>query len=177
MRSTLFAVFSTLVLLLLSAIPHAVAQHSYNIDYITTENGLPSDGIKGLQWDEKSGFLWIATEGGMVRYDGQQTYLFHKENVPGINSDRIFPLTKNLKGDIYAIYKNTVFKIAGNQLEQQTTTAADGEARHSNLLSVYVTEAPPANAVLDVNNYDHFFPIDSDHVIICLLYTSPSPRD
>jgi hypothetical protein len=33
----------------------------YTIQQFTTENGMPSNGIKGLQWDEQTGFLWIAT--------------------------------------------------------------------------------------------------------------------
>ena len=33
-------------------------------------NGLPSNGIKGLQGDDSVGCLWIATEAGVVRYNG-----------------------------------------------------------------------------------------------------------
>jgi len=34
----------------------------YRVNHFTAENGLPSNGIKGLQFDHATGFLWIATE-------------------------------------------------------------------------------------------------------------------
>src|SRR5205809_226802 len=37
----------------------APAQENYRVERFTTDNGLPSNGIKGLQWDETTGFLWI----------------------------------------------------------------------------------------------------------------------
>ena len=40
-------------------------QSTYHIQRFTTDNGLPSNGIKGLQWDAQTGFLWIATEAGV----------------------------------------------------------------------------------------------------------------
>lgn len=42
----------------------------YRVQSFTTDNGLPSNGIKGLQWDEQNGFLWIATEAGVARFNG-----------------------------------------------------------------------------------------------------------
>ena len=39
-----------------------------HVQEFTTENGMPSNGIKGLQWDERTNFLWIATEAGIVRF-------------------------------------------------------------------------------------------------------------
>ncbi len=44
--------------------------NQFTIQSFTTENGLPSNGIKGLQWEEKTGFLWLATEAGVVRFNG-----------------------------------------------------------------------------------------------------------
>lgn len=48
----------------------------YQVKHFTTENSLPSNGIKGLQWDDSSGFLWIATEAGVVRYNGMSFKTF-----------------------------------------------------------------------------------------------------
>ena len=41
-----------------------------HVQTYTTDNGLPSNGIKGLQWDEATEFLWMATEAGIVRFNG-----------------------------------------------------------------------------------------------------------
>src|ERR1043165_484851 len=74
----------------------------FHISYYTTENGLPSNGIKGLQWDEQSGFLWIATESGVSRFNGLDFKNFTIENTPFIESERMLYIVKNNKGKIYA---------------------------------------------------------------------------
>jgi ligand-binding sensor domain-containing protein len=52
------------------------AQLQYNFERINTDNGLPTNAIKGLQFDEKNRFLWIATESGIVRYNGHDIQSF-----------------------------------------------------------------------------------------------------
>src|SRR5579859_1818044 len=54
----------------------------FSIQHFSTDNGLPSNGIKGLQWDEKTGFLWIATEAGVARYNGADFQVFNKASSP-----------------------------------------------------------------------------------------------
>jgi signal transduction histidine kinase len=73
----------------------------YRIERFTTDNGLNSNGIKGLQWDETTGFLWIATEAGVTRYNGTDFLTFSKANTPEFTSDRMLFLFKNLGGRIY----------------------------------------------------------------------------
>src|SRR5215204_3193755 len=77
-------------------------QKNFRTNYYTTENGLPSNGIKGMQWDEQSGFLWIATEAGVSRFNGLDFTNFTIENTPFIESERMLFLVKNDKGKIYA---------------------------------------------------------------------------
>jgi len=67
----------------------------------TTDNGLPSNGIKGLQWDEKTGFLWIATEAGIVRFNGVDFRSYTKENMPSITTERMLFMVRNRKEHIY----------------------------------------------------------------------------
>jgi signal transduction histidine kinase len=77
-------------------------QKNFVASYYTTENGLPSNGIKGLQWDEQSGFLWIATEAGVSRFNGLDFKNFTNENTPFIEAERMLYIVKNNKGKIYA---------------------------------------------------------------------------
>ena len=77
-------------------------QKNFHASYYTTENGLPSNGIKGLQWDEQSGFLWIATEAGVSRFNGLAFTNFTMENTPFIEAERMLFMVKNNKGKIYA---------------------------------------------------------------------------
>ena len=72
----------------------------FQIQHYTTENGLPSNGIKGLQFDDSTGFLWIATEAGLVRYNGMRFKTFDVKTNPELGSNRIVVLTKNAAGKI-----------------------------------------------------------------------------
>src|SRR5215469_4893621 len=87
---------------LLTCIFSAEAQPGYFIQHFTTDNGLPSNGIKGIQWDEQTGFLWIATEAGIVRFNGTDFQIFNRSNTPGMYSDRMLFLLKTLDGRIYS---------------------------------------------------------------------------
>ncbi|HEY6901530.1 MAG TPA: hypothetical protein VI233_12840, partial [Puia sp.] len=93
---------SGLVLLLLLSCCWALrAQTDYNIEHFTTDNGLPSNGIKGLQWDDQTGFLWIATEAGITRYNGSDFVTFNRSNTPGFFSERMLFLLKTRDGRLY----------------------------------------------------------------------------
>jgi ligand-binding sensor domain-containing protein len=74
----------------------------YQVEHFNTENGLPSSGIKGLQWDKTTGFLWIATEAGLVRYNGMTFKTFDNTTNPELGSNRIKMLVKNASGKILA---------------------------------------------------------------------------
>jgi len=81
----------------------AIAQTAanYHLQIYTTDNGLPSNGIKGMQWDEKTEFLWMATEAGIVRFNGVDFKSYTKENMPGIASERLLFMIRNNAGRIY----------------------------------------------------------------------------
>ncbi|HTI90012.1 MAG TPA: ATP-binding protein [Puia sp.] len=90
-----------LLLLFLSCSIFPKAQEYYHVEYFTTDNGLPSNGIKGLQWDERTGFLWIATEAGITRYNGSDFVTFNRLNTPGFFSERMLFLLKTRDGRLY----------------------------------------------------------------------------
>ena len=72
-----------------------------HVQQYTTDNGLPSNGIKGMQWDEKTGFLWMATEAGIVRFNGVDFKSYTKENVSAIRSERMLSIARNNSGKLY----------------------------------------------------------------------------
>jgi len=74
---------------------------TYHVQQFNTENGLPSNGIKGLQWDEQTGFLWVGTEAGVVRYNGMEFKVFGKEDDPRITNERILFVIRNNEGRIF----------------------------------------------------------------------------
>ena len=94
------------------------AQNNYQVQHFTTDNGLPSNGIKGLQWDDKTGFLWIATEAGVTRYNGADFVTFSKDNLPELFSARMLFLLKNQEGLIYTSDEaGDIFFVIQNKLQ------------------------------------------------------------
>src|SRR5215470_13921613 len=80
----------------------AAQSGTYSIQRFSTDNGLPSNGIKGLQWDEKTGFLWIATEAGVARYNGADFLVFNRASSPEMYSERMLFLLRTRDGRIYS---------------------------------------------------------------------------
>jgi signal transduction histidine kinase len=92
--------------------------NGFTIQEFNTENGLPSNGIKGLQWDEATGFLWIATEAGIARFNGIDFKNFTDQNTPSILSERMTFMVKNNSGRIYtADLAGNITYINRNKLE------------------------------------------------------------
>ena len=99
-----------------TAVP-AQQGNNYHLEYLSTDDGLPSNGIKGLQWDDSTGFLWIATEAGIVRYNGIDLKIYSKEDEPRVTNDRMLFMIKNKSGKIYtADLKGNLFRVQKNQL-------------------------------------------------------------
>lgn len=71
------------------------AQQS-SIKNITIENGLPSNNIFDLEQDQ-IGYLWIATDAGLVKYDGNEFKLINKRITTALNiyDDVIYAGTEN----------------------------------------------------------------------------------
>ncbi len=49
----------------------------YFLRHYNAENGLPQNSIKGMQLDSK-GYLWLLTESGLLRFDGQNFHTYDK---------------------------------------------------------------------------------------------------
>src|SRR5687768_14938940 len=64
---------------------HAVGQENppqqYWLQHFTDENGLPQNSVKAIAQD-KNGFMWLATEAGVVRFDGHRFITFDRSVIP-----------------------------------------------------------------------------------------------
>ena len=60
----------------------------YFVKHFTDEDGLPQNSVKGIVPDP-NGFLWLATENGLSRFDGNYFFNFNSDNVPGLKSSRM----------------------------------------------------------------------------------------
>lgn len=66
-----------LILVLAAALSAAADFHApdFRFSHFSTDNGLPSNRIRDIVQDNE-GFMWFATEAGLVRYDGTSTKVF-----------------------------------------------------------------------------------------------------
>lgn len=91
----------------------AQTQDNYTLRHYTSENGLPSNGVKGIELDKKTGFLWIGTQAGLARFDGVNFRNFSSEK--GATVSRTNLIARNREGSIYVEDDNfSVYRIANN---------------------------------------------------------------
>lgn len=89
-----------LAILLLSA---NVSAQLDSFTWLDDEAGLPQNSIKSIVPD-KYGFLWLTTENGLVRYDGQEFKTFNSENQNFSNNRFLYIAGKK---EIDSLFTNT----------------------------------------------------------------------
>ena len=81
----------------------ALAQHvpTRYVHYAwTTENGLPQNDVTQLI-QTRDGYLWLGTNGGLVRFDGIKFTIFDSGNTPALRSNRILSLCEDRDGTLW----------------------------------------------------------------------------
>ena len=80
--------------------PLLLTAERYVVRQYNSENGLPQNSAKDLLLD-KNNFLWISTENGLVRFDGQHFRIYNTANVAGLRSNRFDVLSLTAGQDIH----------------------------------------------------------------------------
>ena len=75
------------------------AQSPLRFQHITTENGLSDNGVTCLL-EDRDGFIWIGTERGLNRYDGQRIEVFPSGS-DGPRGSRISSIAEDARGDLW----------------------------------------------------------------------------
>src|SRR5450432_1257161 len=65
-----------------------------------TENGLPQNTVHSIA-QTRDGYIWIATEGGLARFDGVSFSVFDKQNTSQLKSDYIRALLEDRHGALW----------------------------------------------------------------------------
>ncbi len=65
-----------------------------------TESGLPQNTVHSIL-QTRDGFLWAATEGGLVRFDGEQFTTYSSRKDKGLPSDLIYQLMQARNGSLW----------------------------------------------------------------------------
>ncbi|MBS1659998.1 MAG: hypothetical protein JST68_02995 [Bacteroidetes bacterium] len=94
--------FLNFVILSLSVTPaltQSDSSNGYSVQHFTDENGLPQNSINDLLFDN-DGYLWLASQVGLVRFNGSSFKLYYPNDKPVMESNILF-LGKNQKGTLY----------------------------------------------------------------------------
>ncbi len=84
-----------------------VFSQSIRFNHLTTENGLSNNNVFDILQD-KSGFLWFATDDGLNRFDGYDFKIFRHEpeNPNSLSDNSVWFLREDKKGKIWIGTKN-----------------------------------------------------------------------
>ncbi|MGI9192335.1 MAG: ATP-binding protein [Chitinophagaceae bacterium] len=134
------------------------AQTEYSVLHYTTENGLPSNGIKGIAYDTESGYLWIGTEAGIVRFNGTRFKVFNNENTPHLNSDRMDFLEKSKDGKIYARDQDwNWFEINQNQVKFIRKTIFNYYISTKEFMQIFIDDSLKIKMIIEQSPNNTFF--------------------
>ncbi|MBO9564646.1 MAG: hypothetical protein J7621_17850 [Niastella sp.] len=103
-RNKLLKAGFTMFLLSVLLHPETAAQQTEDykiIGHYTDENGLPQNSIKAMAFQED--YLWLATENGLVRFDGHHFINYTSNNIKGMKGNRITNIIRGLHDTLYAI--------------------------------------------------------------------------
>jgi len=73
---------------------------NFIIDKWQTEDGLPQNSVISITQD-KTGYLWLGTLNGLVKYDGLKFYIFDENNTAGLTDSRIVYLFEDSAGNFW----------------------------------------------------------------------------
>ena len=73
---------------------------NYMVQQWTTQDGLPTHSIRTVL-NSRDGYLWVATNDGLARFDGDQFTIFNVANTPALPSNQILGLFEDLDGGLW----------------------------------------------------------------------------
>ena len=65
-----------------------------------TDSGLPQNTVHSIL-QTRDGYLWLGTDGGLVRFDGIDFVTFDAENTPQFKSDTVYDLLQDGSGTLW----------------------------------------------------------------------------
>lgn len=134
------------------------AQTEYTVIHYTTENGLPSNGIKGIAFDTTTGYLWIGSEAGMIRFNGTQFKVFNSDNTPGMTSNRLDFMIQSVDGHIYARDQSwNWFHIEKNQPRYIRKSPLNGAKAELNYLDLYLLNSDLKKIINNLEPHNRYY--------------------
>lgn len=82
-------------------------------------DGLPQSSVNDIL-QGNDGYLWLATYGGLVRFDGVNFTTFNRSNTPGMRSNRIIHLFEDSDTNLWLASENGFMKFMGDSCKNYT---------------------------------------------------------
>ncbi len=113
--------FNLVFLLIISCAPLNALTKARTLNQFTyqtwqTGSGLPQNTVHSVL-QGRNGYLWLATEGGLVRFDGFHFEVFDTRNTPELKSNNIQSLLEDRAGALWVATASGLYKFAGNRFE------------------------------------------------------------
>ena len=116
-----------------------------------TDNQLSSN-LATQVFQDRDGFIWVATRNGLNRYDGYQFHIFKKENEEtGLHSNYINCITQSRRGTIIVGCNNNVQAYDGARFSDYHLTGDDGKPIYTYIN--YITESSEGDLLACTSGY------------------------
>ena len=116
-----------------------------------TDNQLSSN-LATQVFQDRDGFIWIATRNGLNRYDGYQFQIFQREDeTSGLQSNYINCITQSHGGTIVIGSNQNVQAFDGARFHDYTLIGADGKQVHTYIN--YITESSDGSLLACTSGY------------------------
>src|SRR6185437_1911659 len=108
-----------------------------------TENGLPQNTVHSIL-QSRDGYIWVATEGGLARFDGVKFVVYNAQNTPALKSNNIRTLAETRDGALWIATADGIARFENRRFSAFST--ADG-LPGNNVWSLYEDRAGTLCAV------------------------------
>src|SRR5271163_3850737 len=83
----------------------------------STDDGLPQNSVHAIL-QTHDGFLWVATEGGLARFDGVSFRVFQQASEPVFTSDDVCCLAEDTRNDLWIGTADGLLRESGGRFER-----------------------------------------------------------
>jgi ligand-binding sensor domain-containing protein/signal transduction histidine kinase len=120
-RIKLFAFGCVLAFVMpLSALPPGKQLQQYGHQTWQSDSGLPQNTVNAVI-QTRDGFIWLATEGGLVRFDGTDFLVFNVENSPALRSNSVHSLMEDGAGTLWVGTAAGLVSVQGGKFRRYGT--------------------------------------------------------
>src|SRR5260370_31473000 len=112
---------------------------SYGRQTWQTESGLPQNTIHAIL-QTRDGYIWLGTEGGVVRFDGLKFVVYDTQNTPKLRSNNIRTLLEDRQGALWIGTADGLTRLKDSEFSSLTADQGLPMLPNSNVAPVVVDD-------------------------------------